>query len=108
MECWQVTQSNSSRVVLQSINFDTSATYCCEVSTDLPYFQTYRGHGNLTVISEFFFPFSLSLSLSLFSLMLFRVGSRWVIGGSLENHERIIRKSLEEVRFSSFRMILIL
>jgi len=45
-----VTQSNSSRVVLKSVNFDTSATYRCEVSTDLPYFQTFHGHANMTVI----------------------------------------------------------
>ena len=49
----QLAKSNSSRVRLKSVNFNTTATFRCEVSADEPDFQTIQRRANMTVIRKY-------------------------------------------------------
>ncbi len=49
----QLSKSNSSRVRLKSVNFNTTATFRCEVSADEPDFQTIQRRANMTVIRKY-------------------------------------------------------
>lgn len=49
----QLSKSNSSRVRLKSVNFNSTATFRCEVSADEPDFQTIQRRANMTVIRKY-------------------------------------------------------
>ena len=57
--CGQESQSDSIRVTLHSVDFNTSAPFRCEVSTDKPYFHTVIKSAKMTVISEYLHLFSI-------------------------------------------------
>lgn len=46
-------RSNSSRVTLTSVNFNTSGTFRCEVSADAPDFQTVHKRANMTIFRAY-------------------------------------------------------
>lgn len=54
-------RSNSSRVTLTSVNFNTSGTFRCEVSADAPDFQTVHKRANMTIFRAYINKYNVAL-----------------------------------------------
>ena len=57
----QLTASNMHQVTLLDVNKNSAGKYKCEVSADVPNFQTKSGVGEMKVLSEYSAPFVSSL-----------------------------------------------